>query len=719
MGFPHTLHCRCGVEVLFTDEDRGGDVYCPSCGAALTCPVAATAAAPDANRGLGAVPGTETAGSSAIAQQPLDSTSAITVRLAQAQPSSRGSVFSSEGLYALQRRVVREVECLCGRKIPVCLEEFGESVYCPSCGSEVQAGERLTARSAPNFSGSESPASTSDRHDAARPSRFRVSPPIALVLALGCAIVSGAILVWRQREEIVATFPIRLSWQMAPAPMGGGEQFDPNAVTEESILALLENPDPFQALGLVQGWKRGLLAHAVPVDDPRFDHLDDVSRRLLDESRTAMLALIDGLPSSDDAERALRQALEWQKTLVGASLSQNEVRREHLVQAIAALEERTNPITLEQIKALHEAEDVSEALVLARLLQSSLDRRQIEARDPRRTRLSKLIEEFSRRLAPPAATNLPEFETDLQKAIVEISEALKSSRWQDALKSLEQAETLLQDHPEELTAYKPRVMALRQALSSRQSIQSGVELIESLLKSADAAARNGDVTVALEKHARARFLSMLTPMTAKDGDRLQALADDVSGQLRFARGKRAVEDARSCEEANDRPGRNREVRRAFHLLPGLPEVRIRPYLSQVKEWERDAAGESPDSSSSSAASEIDARDAYEKALDAVARGNIDGFVDVCIQAREAHSGNAVWLKVWEVRLQSVYFETLETFLDRIQGSSNRQEQPLKIIPSRDEIRRQLERTSFWKNSDRWKSAFEITRKPETESEGSN
>lgn len=655
---------RCRARVPFEDEDRGLDVYCPSCGNLCKAPLADEPGTPDPDlarsdtspSNLGqhrAAP----AGIESAETARAEGHAAAGALVASAAPASalhvsheeclkhsgRRSVFSDEIAVSVAERLAGQVTCFCGERIKVRVEDYGGNVYCPSCGAEVRVGEKLDDRDPSKALR----ARQAEELPEAPHARFRLfaSPLRALASSLVIAIaVAGAFLTWTKREEVRAALGMA-----APPPGKTGEgvatEFRPEDLTAEIISQLTADEDPWNALKQAAAWTRGLSGHGVPAADARFQQLEQVSQAVLASHQADMLEQIAGLAQAADPAAALETAEQWDRLLGAVKLAEEDERRRRLNGTIRQLLERVHPITPEMIAGLLKREDNYDALADGQVWREELDARQVPQDDPRRPQLNGVIGELEKRLVPPPAKPLP-CHAEFRDAVQHFFERLQADDLAGAKQAQGVAEGILKAHPKELADSTRRFFALKARLRERLLLTEGVARIRATFDQAEqllADRDHGQVTAALETKARLALLVYITPVTPQESEEFTERMRGLTASLRFAMGKRAVADAERCHEAKDSAARDRQVSRAYELLPGFPENEITPLLERVKPWREEkepkapAPGRKRPPSLSPLGIELANREAYEEALQLYGKpkpAERDAFLAAACQAQK-------------------------------------------------------------------------------------
>jgi len=598
---PFTITCEhCGSAIRCEDEDRGFEVYCNSCALANLVPAEAAEDVP-------ANATEEPAQTEPAAGPPTDS---LTDSLAAA--TAKASIFSNRGTAEAEQCVVGEETCFCGTKVPVRVEDFGGSIYCPKCSTEIRVGDTLHGgkyRVARQAEREDEP----DRSLPAGKPRFRLvhSPwALAAMLLILCSAALGGYYTWQNPDAVMAS----IGFEPAPRPPKkrppdgheptSGEQ--PDAATQPKENADEPEPDPLK-------------------------------------------------------------------------------------------------ITLEMIEELAKSQDAGEALVQAQVWQESLSDQEVDEKDPRRVRLAELIEQFKARLAPEP-TGPPAALTEFRRLVQALADALAAGDLDDAAKAFEAAGAFLDQHREELAPYCRRYLLLKAQLQIARAAIAGVERIAGLLDRADGDQAAGRVTEALQSEAQARFLARTTPMTALEHKSLDQKQRQLTDKLRLARGRRAVEDAEGFNQAGDVSRRNREARRAFSVLAGLPESKIAPLLDRVRSWsEGDESPPDDSAADGELARHIEWRDRYEAALEHYANAEVEQLAAACVRVDEVLTGGDERTAKLRQRNVLMLFNVLEReIIGRLHRLDPNAEENA-LLEQLSQLRRTLDLAANWKTHHQWRA----------------
>jgi len=319
---------------------------------------------------------------------------------------------------------------------------------------------------------------------------------------------------------------------------------------------------------------------------------------------------------------------------------------------------RTPPVTAKMISRLLTQENPVSALAQARVWQRLLQEQKVAADDPRVAELARVIRVLQARASPkpqPPPPWIAEFQ-ESQQAIVE---GLKARNLGRARAALARAQTLFDRHAEDLAPSRARLLALRERVERAGTLGPRAEPIGRRLDEADQAQAAGQVTEALEQQATARLSALLTPLTPMEAALLDQSDRRVAAKIRFARGKRAVEDAQRYVRAGEPAGRDREVRRALALLPGALESEVEPWLERLRPWIK-AAQEAadPPEPSGPIAQEIALRDAYEEMLMHFGRSDVAAWQGPAERLPSLLAQEHPQTKVFHARLEALLDEAV-------------------------------------------------------------
>jgi hypothetical protein len=674
---PETVACSCGQFVPFEDDDRGRDVYCPSCARAVAVPRAAQESAP----------------------RDFDTEVPAAPPRAEESQRPRQGIFSAAGAAAARRREVGQVVCLCGHAVVYTLDDIGSSVYCPVCQSEVQVGQRLhvAARGAPARAVSDQPPARTP----SRRSRSRLST-VAWIAILG-GVACTAAWTWRHHQRVLAVF----GWtpvSIAPAA-GPPSEFDESLLTIAMIEELATLEDPFTALIQAHAWRRGLAEAEVDADDPRYQALADVAALVVRDGESEMLAMIGALETADDAAQALSDAQSWRRVLLAYEVAGDDARLAALARTTAALFERAMPITVAAIAALADADDVSGALVEAHRWEESLAQRAAPTDDPRWAALAEVVEVLTARLVP-AARETPEWAGRFRTLVQDLRAALAAGDLAQARRGRAAVEELLEEHSHELDAVdQSSYLKLKAHLARLELDQEGLVLIEDHLAQAESLLGRGRVSAiaeALEHLCRAKFLALGMAIEPDQRAELARRVDGIRAALRLAQGKRAVQDARRLDESGDVDARDRAVLRALALLPGAPDSQIADDMQVLAAW-ADSARQNPfaavaGAARSQAGRQIAVRDALEEAWEAYGEADVSRMLEAADRTAAEYDSPEEAIPALQP-IAEPFFDAVEFRAAQILASP-----PADKAQRLAELAALVERATYWRELPRWRRA---------------
>lgn len=310
MSLPFTCpHCFSGFSV--SEEDRGFSVYCPSCGRECEVP-----------QNLG--PGADEERSDRTDDGPPAEGAPERGSLAPRETAPAGrlrrraSVFTSAGATQVMEKTVGEAECLsCHTKFPYTVEDYGTTVYCPSCGDGVHVGEQLKKVAMARATASDEDQADATSVDVSKPRFYWVRSKAALAtffVFIGAASF-GAYATWKDPSllpeglrEVIAGPPPAVVPDPAAGPAQPEKEPQPDVITLEGIRALLKEQDARIALVKARNWDRDLEADGVPATERRRRELKTVMQKLLQKlsgkrKPPPFVAEFDGL--LDDMRKAL------------------------------------------------------------------------------------------------------------------------------------------------------------------------------------------------------------------------------------------------------------------------------------------------------------------------------------------------------------------------------------------------------------------------------
>ena len=285
------MRCKhCSAEIPFGQEDRGAEVFCPCCGSANL----AVVAGPGESGELGA---------ERLAAGPEPKSASA------ADKPGRPSFFSRERLPELRQRVVSEITCQCGRRVPVRLEDVGGLVECPQCGCKSEA------RFVPEHPVPRPPVPPRQvRVPVPRPRPIAPWKTIVASAAVLAAIALGAYVTQQDVPNVLEGLSGSVLWRPQAPPLP--------EVTLAMIERLLEHPDAAEALVHARSWHEALQGRGVAESDRRRVRLKEViaelERRLtpnvsaLPQSLAEFKQLVEGIAKALEANdlAAAHQALD-------------------------------------------------------------------------------------------------------------------------------------------------------------------------------------------------------------------------------------------------------------------------------------------------------------------------------------------------------------------------------------------------------------------------
>lgn len=266
-------------------------------------------------------------------------------------------------------------------------------------------------------------------------------------------------------------------------------------------------------------------------------------------------------------------------------------------------------VTLAMIHQLRDWPEAAKALVQAHVWLRMLSDHEIA--DDRVALLEEVIAELEDATRPAAAVP-PQHLQRFRRLLATARRELAAERLAAAAKAVDQAERLLNDHPEDLTPFARSFLALKQQLQVLRQRVEGKQRILDALASAEQKLRSERPTEAAEAVAEALFRALGTPL---DDDLFQQLQQRVKAarrQLRLEQGKRAVRNAAASHAAGDLQSRDRLLSVALELLPDLPAEQVADLMKRARELAEKPI-DSPQQTDQG--KRFAARDAYELALE--------------------------------------------------------------------------------------------------------
>lgn len=304
---------HCGSAIRFEEEDRGGEVYCPSCGRANLIPEARSTAPEPVTVPPQSPPPVKPSSAPPIpplvarpapppVMAPSGSRGSGGAAPATRAPRRSAKVFGWDGAIEVSATVVGKVTCLCLAENPVVIDvtvadyETG-AVYCPNCHASIPVGDSLLKAAAAQ-------AQTPEQEQAAAALSLKPKPrsrrailfrTAALLLVSG-SVLYGGYLAWRYPESV--PFGDYLPWNnplvgsgtqpphSSPDQRSNEHPTEPpppkpeRAITLADIAQLLQRPEARQALIEAQLWRQMLMDRDVPESDARRAQLEQVIQTL-------------------------------------------------------------------------------------------------------------------------------------------------------------------------------------------------------------------------------------------------------------------------------------------------------------------------------------------------------------------------------------------------------------------------------------------------------
>ena len=143
---PQTLLCPRKHTVPFTDDDRGGEVYCPVCGVACSVPAEVQdGEQPLLCRNGHTVAFAEQERGGEVYCRSCGVVCEVPAAVAPTVSSRRrASVFTATGESHVAARTVGEMPCSrCQQFVSYTVADYGETIYCTKCGEALTVGESL------------------------------------------------------------------------------------------------------------------------------------------------------------------------------------------------------------------------------------------------------------------------------------------------------------------------------------------------------------------------------------------------------------------------------------------------------------------------------------------------------------------------------------------------------------------------------------------------
>jgi hypothetical protein len=157
----------------------------------------------------------------------------------------QASIFSPAGLAAISEHVANQVDCPNGHTFPATVADYGETVYCPQCGTGVLVGESLERAAARARAPQGKPAADQPLLPTPNP-RYRTMLSRlgagTLVLLAGTVLLGGY-LTWRDPQFLPTVFP----WiKPSPPPVAPPEPVPPEPTSRPLVGEFLRLVDQLE-----------------------------------------------------------------------------------------------------------------------------------------------------------------------------------------------------------------------------------------------------------------------------------------------------------------------------------------------------------------------------------------------------------------------------------------------------------------------------------------
>ena len=473
---PLTTTCKyCQHPIRFEKEDIGFEVYCNSCGRPQ---VLGAATAADQPEGQPAEP--DPAIEAAQSATPTSETSAPIVTAGEG--TRKVSVFAPQAAAAVEQQVVAEETCLCGAKVPVRVEDYGGTVYCPACSTEIQVGQTLDGPKYLTARRTKTEAAGSLPTPAEKPRRRWLRSPLVLAaLLLVCAVALSGAYLGSQHPDVVAGF-----WEQATATSGSADA--DNSPGDESAA---ESPDAAESAA---PQKAPAPPSPLPQGPP---HLAEF-RALLDALFSALKAGRQGghlaaaqkaLAAADACLQAHKESLapySRRLLVLKARLREQEVAVAGAAEIHRLLDEAARAAAKDQVTRAIESQANARFLAL-RLYATEDETRQLEAKD-RRVVAQVLLARGKRAVADAQrcqrAGDIPRRDQEVRRAFAllsglpesQINPILEEIRpWQQQIE-LEQRRNLFAEKPPPTRPPAVAISAIARQIERRDRYETVVEL---------------------------------------------------------------------------------------------------------------------------------------------------------------------------------------------------------------------------------------------------
>lgn len=599
-----TLRCVCNAEVPFTADDRGLDVYCPSCGRACSVPV----------ENIQEPTGDESNLAGTIESAAVESLARDAPTLASSSSSSRRKVFSRDGSTSFRERIAYTAACRCGSRTPVMIGEVGETLYCPTCGAELPSLEKNEAVSLGVASEETLPATTTPRRRRG----------VMLAAGLFMAAVAVSISLTKDYWQSLIDSLVRA---------GATSELPPSSFTPEPEVTLAE---------------------------------------------------ITNLLTLPDVEHAVAECDRLRGRLRSPSAPPDDPRRAELHRVRSVLVNRPAYITTARIQELPQRRNLSSALVQARLWQEALTNESVPSNDDRGMLLAAVTEDLLQKLYPQAAVNETAIQDRFRGLLSDLSQHLTDDVVPACAPIVQKCDELLVQHAEELAAQRTRYDRLRADYLDRKNRLDRLTRIKTDLGRAEELFRGNDLSLyveAAERLSRAKFTALTTPLTKEEAGQLHNWVSAIHPEMRFARGRRAVEDAVRFDAERDLASRRVAVVEAAGYLAGIEERRIAPYMDRLKPWlneKQPASAPAPPAAASRAQRLFALRNQYERFLDAFGKGETVSGLSEGLAVDAVISADPSLLIEKKENLSELVCDLIEYALFPQKADSNRQTERLQI-----------------------------------------
>ncbi|MBW3598417.1 MAG: transposase [Planctomycetes bacterium] len=352
-------------------------------------------------------------------------------------------------------------------------------------------------------------------------------------------------------------------------------------------------------------------------------------------------------------------------------------------------------ITLEAVEQLLERDDLRDALVQAQVWRQMLLDFNIRHSDPRLVRLEEIIVHLREQLKP-GPTPPPAFFKEFRAALDDLREAVTRQDLAGGRTALARAQALFEQHPDELAIYGRSFQAIKHRFTQLELVQEGRAQIAKLLEDAERLINEDQPAAAAEALAQAMFKALRTPMEDAEFEQRDQTVRRLERELRFARGKRAVEEAERCHAENDLEARSAQLQVAFELLPDLPADKVAALLKRAREL---AAKPIASPQSSSLGRELAFRAGYEEALRFYGRREaMVDLVEHCVKAEQLFRAASSLDNSQLQKVANLIFDTLDSEVgDLLFLPSHSHEVAVGLA----QARQALEKANPWRGTPRW------------------